>query len=94
MSVEIAWKVDQSIGIGFVNLNCHIFMVLKTGLGTKSDLPLVPGFYMFLISFGRFRAFLPNRTGTWFPAKSVRLVGPVWFLKPCIYYIIVDSRRD
>ena len=77
MPVEIAWKVDQSIVIGFVNLNCHIFMVLKTRPGTKSDLPLVSGFYMFLIGFGRFRAFLPNRTSTWFPAKSFRLVSPI-----------------
>ena len=77
MPVEIAWKVDQGIVIGFVNLNCHIFMVLKTRPRTKSNLPLVSGFYMFLIGFGRFRAFLPNRTGTWFPAKSVRLVSPI-----------------
>lgn len=67
MPVEIAWKVDQSIVIGFVNLNYHLFMVLKTGPETKLDSP-----YMFLISFGRFRAFLPNRTSTWFQAKLVR----------------------
>ena len=64
-------------------------MVLKIGSEAKSDLPPIPGFYGFLISFTSVLGLFRDRTGLRF---SVQPTGLVRFLKS-YYNISSDFHR-
>ena len=57
-------------------------MVLKTEPVNEPVWHLVPGFYQFLIGFGRLCVVLMDRISGRFLIEQVGLAGPVRFLKP------------